>query len=156
MTMNKTVIHFILIYTVLWGSILALLHPAAAGASPAPPPVIETGFAAWAKSGPDLALNAWQKGGLLEGDNKVAGQSRYFRQLDRTLGNYRSYEPIDAKSVGQNSQVVYVSINFEHGAVYARFHLYRAEKNWVVQNMDFSTKPETIMPWLAFEGTSPP
>jgi hypothetical protein len=43
-------------------------------------------------------------------------------------------------------------VNFEQAAVYGRFLLYRADKGWVVQNMDFSPKPEAIMPWLAFEG----
>ncbi len=124
----------------------------AADSHPPLAPILEAGFSAWAKPGVNLAFNAWQKGGLLEDDNKVAAQSGYFRRLDRALGNYRSYEPIETKGVGQNSQIVYLSVNFERGAVYARFHLYRIEKNWVVQNMDFSTKPEAIMPWLAFEG----
>jgi hypothetical protein len=117
-------------------------------------PIVQTGFAAWAKSGADLALDAWQKGGLLEGDNKVAGQSGYFRRLDRLVGNFLSYETLETKSVGQNSQILYLSINFQRGAVYARFHLYRSDKGWVVQNMDFSTRPEALMPWLAFAGTN--
>jgi hypothetical protein len=48
--------------------------------------------------------------------------------------------------------VLYLAINFERGAVYARFLFYRTEKDWVVQNVDLSTRPEALMPWLAFEG----
>ncbi len=88
----------------------------------------------------------------MEDENKISNQSAYFRRLDRTVGNYRFYEVLETKAIGQNSQVVYISINFERAAVYGRFHLYRADKGWVVQNMDFSTKPELIMLWLAFEG----
>jgi hypothetical protein len=44
------------------------------------------------------------------------------------------------------------AINFERGAVYARFVVYHAERDWVVQNMDFSTRPESILPWLSFAG----
>jgi len=40
---------------------------------------------------------------------------------------------------------------FERGIVYARFLVCRADKDWVVQTMDFNTKPEAIMPWLTFE-----
>ena len=48
--------------------------------------------------------------------------------------------------------IFYLSMIFDCGVVYASFLVYRAEKDWVVQNMDFNTKPEAIMPWLAFEG----
>lgn len=134
---------------VLW---LLIVPRVAAQANGSWPPIIQAGFSAWTKSGVDLALDAWQKGGLLEGDRKVATQSSYFRRIDRAVGNYKSFEMLEVKRVGQNSQIVYFAINFEHAAVYARFALYRNEKEWVVQNMDFSTKHEAIMPWLAFEG----
>jgi hypothetical protein len=45
-------------------------------------------------------------------------------------------------------------MNFERSAIYARFMLYRNDKAWVLQNMDFNPRPEAIMPWLAFEGTN--
>jgi hypothetical protein len=46
--------------------------------------------------------------------------------------------------------VIYLSINYERGAVFARFLLYRAQ-DWVVQSMDFNYRPEALMPWLAME-----
>ena len=76
----------------------------------------------------------------------------YFSRIDRTVGKYRGYEPIDSKRISQTTQIVYVSINFERAAVYARFLVYRADKDWVVQDMDFSPKPEAIMPWLSVRG----
>jgi hypothetical protein len=115
-------------------------------------PVIQTGLALWAKNGASMALDTWQKGGLMEGDGKTRVLNNYFRQLDRTLGNYESCELLDTKGIGQSSRVVYLSMNFQRGAVYARFVLYRTEKEWVVQNMDFSTRPEAIMPGMVFEG----
>jgi hypothetical protein len=152
MTTKETFARPTLAFGLLCSLILLLVHPAAAAPNPLLPPILREGFTAWVKSGANLALDAWQKGGLMEGDNKVSAQAAYFRQIDRALGSYRSHETLEAKEVGQNSQIVYLSINFERGAVYARFHLYRTEKSWAVQNMDFSTKPEAIMPWLAFEG----
>ena len=76
--------------------------------------------------------------------------------FEPTLGNYRSHELIHSKAISRASQIVYLSINFERGVVYGRFLVYRADKDWVVQNMDFSERPETIMPWLAFEGEKAP
>lgn len=88
----------------------------------------------------------------MEGSNKAATQAGYFRNLSQTLGTYRSHEIIQSKGVSRASQVTYLSINFERGVVYGRFLFYQTEKDWVVQNMDFSDRPEAIMPWLAFEG----
>jgi hypothetical protein len=152
MTRNQVAVRFVWGLGLLWGLGSLATNASLAAANQSLPPILQTGFVAWGKSGADLALDAWQKGGLLEGDNKVSLQSRFFRRLDRAIGNYRAYETLETKPLGQNSQIVYVSIDFEHGAVYGRFHLYRSNRGWVVQNMDFSVKPESIMPWLTFEG----
>ena len=62
-------------------------------------------------------------------------------------------EPVEQKAIGKRSQIVYLAVNFERGVVFAKFLLYRTDKNWVVQNLYFDTRPEAIMPWLATEGT---
>ena len=85
---------------------------------------------------------------------KAASQSSYFRRLDQALGNYKSYDLVETKAIGPSSEILYLAINFERGAVYARFLVYRTDKAWVVQDMDFTTKPEAIMPWVAFQGVN--
>jgi hypothetical protein len=137
------------------GSCLFSCSGPAGGADPNPslPPIIQSGFTMLTKGGVDLALDVWRKGGLMEAENKPAVQSAYFKRLDRALGNYRSWEPVELKKISPSSMILYLSMNFDRGAVYARFVLYRTAKDWVVQNMDFSTKPEAIMPWLAFEAS---
>jgi hypothetical protein len=133
--------------------ILSPLLAVGAGSNLALPAVIEGGFESWTKGGAvEVIFSAWQKGGLMEGSNKAAVQARYFRNLSQALGNYKSRELLESKGIGRASQVIYLSINFERGAVYGRFLVYRTEKDWVVQNMDFNDRPEAIMPWLAFEG----
>jgi hypothetical protein len=117
------------------------------------PGLIEAGLELWTKGGgSDATLSFWQKGGLMEGSNKAAREAGYFRSLSRALGNYKSYDLIQSKGVSRTSQVIYLSINFERGVVYGRLLLYQTAKDWVVQNMDFSERPEALMPWLAFEG----
>lgn len=126
-----------------------------AQSSPAVPSVIQAGFELWGKGGGmAVVLDVWQKGGLMEGDRKVATLLEFFRRIDRAVGHYRSHEVIQTKRIGPSSEVLYLALNFERGAVYARFLLYRTERAWVVQNLDFSVKPETLMPWLAFEGAN--
>jgi hypothetical protein len=150
----KVVVQSVCIVSVGCGCLLPVGQAVAADAGASAVAVLDEGFGLWGKRGVAFALDVWQKGGLMEGDNKVAAQSNFFRRLDRTAGGYRSYELLETKRIGQSSEIIYIAINFEHGAVYARFLLYRAEKEWVVQNMDFSPKPEAVMPWLAFGGVS--
>lgn len=90
----------------------------------------------------------------MESDSKPGAQADTFRQLDRTIGSYKSYDIIETKRLSKSSQILYLAMNFEHAVVYARFLLFRTDKDWVVQNMDFSVKPEALMPWLAFEAGS--
>ncbi|MGO9199387.1 MAG: hypothetical protein ACLQM8_02460 [Limisphaerales bacterium] len=117
------------------------------------PPVIRAGFDLWASGGGmESVLNLWQKGGMTESDSRVASQANFLRAVNQAAGDYRSYEVLQSKLLGRKSQVVYFAMYYERGAVYARFLFYRTEKNWVVQSMDFSTRPEALLPWLAYEG----
>jgi len=124
----------------------------AAAADTSIPGIIQDGFKSWAAKDASYAFDVWKKGGLLETDAKPAQLARYFGQMDRLLGNYKSYEPIQSKPITESSRIIYLSVNFERAAAYARFLVYRTDKGWVIQNMDFSAKPEAIMPWLAFAG----
>lgn len=116
------------------------------------PAILESGFASWTKGGGiDAILMGWQRGGLMEGSGKASAQARLFNSLGSALGPYRSHETIQLKQISRASQIIYLSINFDRGVVYGRFLLYRGDKDWVVQNMDFSERPEAVMPWLALE-----
>jgi hypothetical protein len=133
---------------------------AAAGEAAAPaaapvPTVVERGFAAWAKNrDASWAFDIWKMGGLMERDNKPITLTRYFARMDQSLGPYKSYEVVDTEHVSRNSAVIYLGVNFDHAVVFGRFMVYQTDKGWVVQDMDFSPKPEALMPWLAFEGGS--
>jgi hypothetical protein len=117
------------------------------------PPVIQDGFQVWTKKqNSSYAFDIWKKAGLLDEDKKPSVLSGYFSRIDQTVGNYKSYEVVESKRINESSEIFYLAINFEHAVVYARFLVYRADKAWVVQNMDFSLRPETLMPWLAFAG----
>ena len=116
------------------------------------PEIIEAGFEVWAKGGGvDAIMMTWQRGGLMEGSNKAATIAHYIRSMGGTLGNYKSHELIQSKSISPSSQVIYLCVNFERGIVYGRLLMYHTDKDWVVQNMDFNERPEAIMPWLAYE-----
>jgi hypothetical protein len=153
--LTRTIFRLAVAFSFGFCLVLSSPHLRAADAGGTVPAIIESGFAAFAKGSPELAMDAWRKGGLLETDSKPGAQAETFRQMERTIGSYKSFDLIETKRLSKSSQIVYLTINFERAAVYARFLIYRADKEWVVQNMDFSLKPEALMPWLAFDAASP-
>jgi hypothetical protein len=132
--------------------VLALPTALADDATQPLPSIIKDGFKLWASKDASFAIDAWKKGGFLQNDAKTFQLTRYFSQMDRLLGNFKSYDVIQSKTISQSSSIFYVAINFNQAIVYARFLVYRADAGWVVQNMDFSPKPEALMPWLSFAG----
>jgi hypothetical protein len=136
------------------GCLWPFCHARAGAGAPAPvPTVIQTGFDLWAKNRKaSWAIDTWKIGGLMERDTKPDTLSRYFSRMEQTFGNYKSYEVVESKRITANSGVLYLSINFDHAVMFARFMIYQTDKDWVVQNMDFSPRPEAMMPWLSFEG----
>jgi hypothetical protein len=154
MNVHRILTRVALFLVVVGGALLVLAAAPRADSMSSVPGIVQDGLHSWEKNGASYALDIWQKGGLMEGDNKPMALSNYFRRIDRIIGNYRSFEVIDTKRISQRSEVLYLSMNFERTAIYARFLLFRTEKDWVVQNMDFSPRPEAIMPWLAFEGVN--
>jgi len=158
MNIGKLLIRSVLIIGLACCCLSPLFHARAAGETAAAatlPPVVEKGFAAWAKNrDASWAFDIWKLGGLMEQDNKPITLSRYFARMDLTLGAYKLYELVYTEHISQNSAVIYLAVNFQRAAVYGRFLVYQTDKGWVVQDMDFSPKPEALMPWLAFEGGS--
>jgi hypothetical protein len=154
--MNIRRIVFRSLFVLALGSccLLPFFHARAQTAAPAQvPAIIQKGFSLWAKNREaSWAFDTWQLGGLMERDAKTATLTRYFAKMDITLGAYKSYDVIQTKHVSENSAVLYLAVNLDRAVMFGRFMLYRTDKDWVVQNMDFSAKPEALMPWMAFDG----
>lgn len=127
-----------------WSLLLMAAEP-----GPALPPVVQSGLSLLASGGPQPAVDTWFQGGILERDEgaNMATERRLKAFADR-LGNYRACELIEARAIGRTSQLLYLTLNFERGALYARFLVCRADKQWVVQSLAFDLTPETLMPWL--------
>jgi hypothetical protein len=131
------------------------VQAAAVDAPPTFPAILQAGFNVWPRDGAAGAIDIWQKGGLLEGDRKVSTQIHYFMRVAPVIGAYKSFDLIQAQRTSQASQLVYLALNFDRAAVYARFLLYRTEQDWVVQNMDFNVRPEMLIPWMALPSAAP-
>jgi hypothetical protein len=116
------------------------------------PDVIKKGLSLYEKGGVIVAFNSWQQGGMLEGDSTANARLHSFTDMTAAIGNYKSSDVIRIKAISNQSRLVYFAMNFNRGVIYAKFLIYHAETEWVVQHMVFGARPESIMPWLALEG----
>lgn len=146
---KKMLIRSALVLTIGTCLLLPILRAADADLTNPIPAIVQAGLAVFASGGAEPAVLAWRKGGPLEGEKDATAQTENFRQMERSFGHYRSYELIETKDIAKSSKIIYLAMNFERGASFARFLVYRTRKDWIVQDMDFDTKPEAIMPWLA-------
>jgi hypothetical protein len=113
------------------------------------PASVERGIELLKNAGASPAFEAWRKGGMLEDSGKTQNDVLRFKALIRPLQNYQSYEVVEVKEIGKRSKIFYVSMAFERGMLYGSFLVWKAERDWIVQRSDFSTRPEAVMPWLA-------
>ena len=149
MNIPKTLIRTTLTLTLGACLIWPFLDAAKADADGTLPSVIQSGLALYASGGAEVAVSAWEKAGPLERDRKAEDFADEFRLLEKSVGHYRSFELIETKDLSKTSKIHYLSMNFDRGAIFASFQVYKTSKDWVVQNMDFDTRPEMILPWLA-------
>jgi hypothetical protein len=130
------------------------LQPAvcAEGGSGAVPALIQKGFALLKSASPVEALDTWREGAVLEDEANARDGINTFKEMVKRLRNYRSYEVIEVKEIGSTSKILYVSMSFERGMIYGSFLVWKSDRDWIVQHMDFNTKPQVIMPWLNCAG----
>ena len=140
----KTVICTVLLFSL---GLYYLTRMTAANSDPSLPlpEVVVSGLALYSSGGLDPAYERWQQGGILESDRN-GDQLRVLRAMAITMGNYKTYASLDTHEIGRFSRVVFLALNFERGVIFAKFHVYRTSKGWVVQSMDFNSKPEGIVP----------
>jgi hypothetical protein len=119
---------------------------------PAPeeiPKIIQFGLETYKSEGPEAAVKAWVKGGPYDGNRDVAtGQASILRQAQSLYGTYRGYEVISMQDISSSVRVIYLTLNFERGPVFSRFIVYRSEQGAMLTALNFSVKPEDIVPNL--------
>jgi hypothetical protein len=141
--------HAVVITTI--GTLLAFCNVAQAVDNPAEPiipPVVQAGFDAYASKGPDAAVTAWSKGSYFEGEKVMKAGGAAFLSNEQYFGKYESFELIATKTVGTRVKLVFLEMNFNKGAMFACFQLYKRDKRWIIQDITWKYKPEEIMPWL--------
>lgn len=113
------------------------------------PAVIVAGLKEYKTGGAESAIKAWVKGSSMEKNiDDALSQANSFKKIEEFYGNYLAYHLIDIVNITETSRIVSISMNFEKGPVFARFLAYKTDKDWILVNFDFNTKPEIILPGL--------
>ncbi|HEY4840000.1 MAG TPA: hypothetical protein VIH72_15390 [Candidatus Acidoferrales bacterium] len=112
------------------------------------PKIVQFGLETYKSEGPEAAIKAWVKGGPYDGNKDVIGQASVLRQAQGIYGTYRGYEVIRAQDVSAPIRVFYLSLNFDRGPVFSRFIVFRSEQGAMITALNFSAKPEDIVPNL--------
>jgi hypothetical protein len=147
MAMNNSTRRVAFTFAVVCGCLLTLVAAAVAADPEWPPQVVLAGFDAYNVEGAEAAVKAWLKDGPHEGSKEAMGQANIFRQIESLYGKYKGHETLHTKNIGSSTKVVYEAINFERGAAFARFLLYKVpDKGWATSNMIFNTAPQAVLP----------
>jgi len=110
------------------------------------PKVIVSGMNAYKADGPNAAVRAWIKGSPIEGSKEVLSQANNLRQIQDFYGAYKGFHLIQSKDLSSNTRVIYLTIDFELGPVFAKFLMYRAEQDWILTSFLLNTNPDVILP----------
>ncbi|MGA2166962.1 MAG: hypothetical protein ABSG62_02040 [Terracidiphilus sp.] len=110
------------------------------------PPIIISGLEAYKDKGPDDAVRAWIKGSAIDGSKDALTQANNLRQIQDYYGAYRAYEVISTRDITPKTRVVYLVLDFDKGPLFAKFVVYRPDRDWILANFTFNTKEEAILP----------
>ncbi len=110
------------------------------------PSVIVAGLEAYKAKGPGEAVRTWIKDSPIDGSRDALSQSNSLRQVQDFYGVYQSYDIVSTRDVSQHTQVIYLTLNYEKGPLFAKFTVYKTEHGWVLINFTFNTKEEAILP----------
>jgi hypothetical protein len=112
------------------------------------PPIILSGLQAYKDKGPDEAIRIWIKDGPLDGSKAALAQANYLRQVQDSYGAYQFFEVISTYEIGRRTRILYLTLDFESGPLFAKFVVYQSNHRWTLTSFDFNTKEEMILPPL--------
>lgn len=105
--------------------------------------VFTAGLKAFQANGPDALLNAWYAN---DTDTKLAELRARFAALNARLGPVLETETFDARMLGKRVTRLYGVIYFQRRPLWIRADYYNADGGGGFIALEFSTKPEEILP----------
>lgn len=110
------------------------------------PPIVTAGMNAYKSGGPDEAVKTWIQGSPMEGSRDVLSEANILRQVQDFYGAYQSFDVISMRDLSPTARIIYVTMNYQKGPLFAKFVVYHSEKGWILTTFTFNTKEEAVLP----------
>jgi hypothetical protein len=110
------------------------------------PGIVSAGLKEYKDKGPEAAIKAWIKGSAVETSIEAQSQANLFRQVESLYGKYIGNELVMIKEINKTSSMVYITLNYEKGPLFANFLVYKNGGNTILAMFNFNTKPDAILP----------
>jgi hypothetical protein len=126
-----------------------LLGPASFGQDPSGeiPKILSSGFDSYKMGGPGEAIRTWLRGSPAEGSQDAMNQFAVLRSAQDVYGAYRGFEIVSARQISPSTRIVYMTLDYEKGPLFAKFVLYHSEQlGWIVTNLLFNTNETEVLP----------
>ena len=113
--------------------------------------LVENGIAAYKQADASAAIKAWIKGSALEGNAQALTQANNLRGIEDFYGKPVGVDIVMEYEAGPRVRVLYITINYEKGAAFAKFQVYRVDSGeWVTTQFLFNTDATQIFPSCLF------
>ena len=113
------------------------------------PHIVASGLKAYKDGGPDEAVSSWIRGSALDGSS----QANLLHQIQGVYGAYRTFDLIGTRQLGSRTQILYLTLDFDKGPVFAKFVVYKTDQGSILASLDFDMKDD-ILPSLPFATSS--
>ncbi|HTV14309.1 MAG TPA: hypothetical protein VME68_06315 [Acidobacteriaceae bacterium] len=113
---------------------------------PPVPRILEAGFDAYRAGGPDEALRVWLRNSPLEGTGEIGKADQVLHAAQIQFGQWRSFDIISDHTISRSTRVIYMTLDFDKGPLFAKFVLYRTEPGYIVTSVAFSPNDTDVLP----------
>jgi hypothetical protein len=120
-------------------------HSQAENGTPAPK-ILVNGFEAYRAAGPDEAMRVWLHNSPLEGTPDVEKQVQILHTAQGRFGQWRGFDIVSIRPVSASTRILYMTLDYDKGPLFAKFVLYHTEPGWIVTNMIFSPDDAEVLP----------
>jgi hypothetical protein len=110
------------------------------------PKIVQAGLDAYKTGGPDEAVRVWVRGSALEGSKDVGNCLTTLHQTQDLYGNFRGYELIGIRVVSSTSYVVYMTLDYDRGPLFAKFRVYRTGLGSILTGIVLNVDEDAVLP----------
>jgi hypothetical protein len=110
------------------------------------PKILAAGFDSYRSAGPDEAMRVWLRNSPLEGTSDAGTQEQILHAAGGRFGPWRSFDVVSDRTVSASTRIIYMTLDFDRGPLFAKFVLYRSAAGYIVTSLLFSPNDAEVLP----------